>query len=511
MFNSANRFAAGLLLFITGLPLAASAQDNNKRPGDFFQKDIVNQGFFDEPTTESTIPPPPPPEPIPTPPVQETKPPQPSAPDQQTINDSVRQSQSALQLKALSALMEQVKQAKPVNTLEGTMPGQQPQNVFEQRPPETNYRNTPTPSQPEKQDDQKTLTNVPPSQSPHHAYVSDETSHELPHLSLIVSAVPAEHLENNLRKLDDVLKKQHVKKGQVVVVGLSEYIDKNRPEYPTFKTTDEALKKISKEQTSQILLKHFNQSSPYALFRRYGLEVKSSIAIHDISKYFKTHSSPSWVVQHNGKYYVFEGLSNPGTLFSGDGRFLEAEVESENPVPQKATSNFASLGEMLLPVDHTLMRTNVAFPKSTEGNLSSALGVIYAPRRPPSVSKHEKTSAVERKKNGATTPLELCSGSNIKKIPVNNLSLLSSALDIVFYSSTDSKQVQKAETWLGRVAEVQSEPLLNSNTGKNSPWQTLATSLGVECLPTRFHFVIENGKQFIQLKQGEIAWQPDTP
>lgn len=53
------------------------------------------------------------------------------------------------------------------------------------------------------------------------------------------------------------------------------------------------------------------------------LKNKGSVDFEQMLGKFKTEISPTWIISHQGKDYVYEGINNPSKLFTGKGELRE--------------------------------------------------------------------------------------------------------------------------------------------------------------------------------------------
>lgn len=103
--------------------------------------------------------------------------------------------------------------------------------------------------------------------------------------------------------------------------------------------------------------------------------------------------------------------------------------------------------------------------------------------------------------------LPICASNDIRRIDTNSTTNSSTAYDYIFYSRGDLAQTQRAEAvvppakviaYQGGVAQT-ADPDSIAN-------QSLAGRLEIECLPTRFRMLNENGTRVLEYRRGTAAW-----
>ena len=144
-------------------------------------------------------------------------------------------------------------------------------------------------------------------------------------ISLIVSGSDIGHVLEQVKKLELLVKHQNVRIGDVYVVGLGhirELAD------TVGKTKAKAVKDLSPIQRKRILQQVRLNGTPLMLLEKnlknIGLPYNQIEETNKIVDRLDITSSPTWVVRHHGRDYVFEGFSNPKGLFNSRGEFTRA-------------------------------------------------------------------------------------------------------------------------------------------------------------------------------------------
>ena len=110
--------------------------------------------------------------------------------------------------------------------------------------------------------------------------------------------------------------------------------------------------------------------------------------------------------------------------------------------------------------------------------------------------------------------LPACSAPSVRRLQVFHASSGASALEAFYYDPSDPKQAAKAGTFKRSVAYVAGGKL-----SELEPILSFASTLNLRCLPTLFHYPMEDGKRFIEFREGAEAWnlspatqeKPQTP
>lgn len=147
-------------------------------------------------------------------------------------------------------------------------------------------------------------------------------------LSLIISGKDPKHLKKHLGKLAWLAKYRNIKVGNVLVVGDLDLLVKGGEGKEAAKwneTLQAALKnkKFRKnDQLTELVMMHgpFTKFLALAGMRHYEFEKADQILDR-----LKVSYSPTWIVRHLGRDYVFEGFSDPTHLFNTSGEFVRAD------------------------------------------------------------------------------------------------------------------------------------------------------------------------------------------
>jgi hypothetical protein len=145
----------------------------------------------------------------------------------------------------------------------------------------------------------------------------------------------------------------------------------------------------------------------------------------------------------------------------------------------------------------------IAFPKRSKTERYAEVAQVYTLRKP---ELDEDPTGPKISASGSLPDIQTCKNSRSRRVQVAHFSKGTSELDYLFYNADDYLQVDKARSYLGsKVAYSKGSELDMSDPIPYSK-QVLALSYGVECLPTRFHFISDNNSRYIEYLEGELAW-----
>lgn len=110
---------------------------------------------------------------------------------------------------------------------------------------------------------------------------------------------------------------------------------------------------------------------------------------------------------------------------------------------------------------------------------------------------------------GTLQTLPECKEAVDKRVQVYTYSPNSEALDYVLFAPTSVVQKRKAEKVSFRAVPYRSgESFGITNSGINER-AIFGMMMGIRCLPTRVHFVIDGSNRFFEYREGDNAWLDD--
>lgn len=99
-----------------------------------------------------------------------------------------------------------------------------------------------------------------------------------------------------------------------------------------------------------------------------------------------------------------------------------------------------------------------------------------------------------------------CTARTVSRDEVYSNTYGTDLLDIVYYDGQENDQSAKAERWPGVAVPFLQGAAANPYVSTDRI-QWFARIIGLRCLPTRFHFVNVESKRYIELREGDAAWE----
>ena len=136
-------------------------------------------------------------------------------------------------------------------------------------------------------------------------------------LSLIVSGADTEHLSRHTRKLSWMAKHRNVKIGNVFIVGMSTI--------GASLSDEKGKKQRSRRSSKKVLPSKVWLEKHYAELSEAGLGNYEMVQADRLFDRLDINFSPTWVVRHLGRDYLFEGYNDPVHVFTKKGEFVRAD------------------------------------------------------------------------------------------------------------------------------------------------------------------------------------------
>lgn len=137
-------------------------------------------------------------------------------------------------------------------------------------------------------------------------------------ISLMVAGQDPAHVAKQLGHLQKIAKLPDVLVGSVYVHGFGSRLKQTSFRPVSFKP-DKPQPSFSRLEAG---VRSFGPQ--YRTLYESGLRSHKFELASQVFSRVKPKYSPTWIVRHRGKDYIFEGLQNPGRLFSRTGIFLQA-------------------------------------------------------------------------------------------------------------------------------------------------------------------------------------------
>ena len=294
-------------------------------------------------------------------------------------------------------------------------------------------------------------------------------------VDVLVSGVEGDHLERTLKEIS-YLADQQVTVRRIVIVGGNSFAQLNTgasgqsDERALWLRISSDLKRQGKQTTREEIaaVQHRLGLAPSlgSTARSMGLlAVQPVPRIQQLLKSRKITQSPTWIVSHKGKRYLYRGVQAISTLFSS-GRFLG---ERERPTSQ------------LIRSTHPLQSAR-AFEY-----------VLKTHRPPPGAGTYDVKPS--------------CQGPQLREVPVLYDSEHLSAFDLLYFDAQSEDQYARAQRSAIRAIPYLAGDLFNPYRQAEDLLQEYARFFDVRCLPTRVRFFYRNGQRYEEYREGERAWE----
>ncbi len=103
-----------------------------------------------------------------------------------------------------------------------------------------------------------------------------------------------------------------------------------------------------------------------------------------------------------------------------------------------------------------------------------------------------------------------CVKRDIRRNPVLYDSEELDMFDIVYYNPGDPQQVKQAAQRRGSTEPYLVGDIVNPHRTKSTQ-QELGRFFDIRCLPTRIHYSYRESRRYEEYREGELAWDEDTP
>ncbi len=108
--------------------------------------------------------------------------------------------------------------------------------------------------------------------------------------------------------------------------------------------------------------------------------------------------------------------------------------------------------------------------------------------------------------NSQYLELPRCAKPDVKLLAVYQHNPATEAFDVVYFDPQDPIQVAAAKNYPKRSVAYQPALVRDAKTGQTDIWQFFARMMRIECLPTRFHFIMVGNQRFMEFRSGALAW-----
>ena len=187
--------------------------------------------------------------------------------------------------------------------------------------------------------------------------------------------------------------------------------------------------------------------------------------------------SPSWKVSTRGEVHWLPDVERASEFFSEGGRFLGlADVDLRRS--QSSSHPFATTGPKI---------------PGAEVNLP-----LFARTYSVTDSKHPKDASTSDVRPN-------CEKGGIRKVPVLFDSRHLDYFDLLYYQMSEPAQASQAASWSKLAVPFLEGDLSNPFRKHDTLLQEYARFFDIRCLPTRVHYIFENGRRFEEYREGTEA------
>jgi hypothetical protein len=326
-------------------------------------------------------------------------------------------------------------------------------------------------------------------------------------LSLVISASPLEHFQRHIDRLASVSKSRNVDIGEILIVG----VDASFPLYSS--GVNESLKRAGlKPSVVYTQLEKINMTS-----------IKAVQNTESVLEHLQVEASPSWVITHQGRHYVFQGAFHPSEFFDARGNFRREDLVTESVPLQLPVSLLnktipvvtpkSGSGTIKFPKPSSIEIKPMIIPDELKDKVSLpedfykspvALNALLITRNPETRVEGDKGESIT---NYPLASFPSCVENTVIRKKSFHYTPLTEHLDVLYYQSGDTRQETRAGTYMGnkvRYNPKQAFDILNTN---KNPFPLFASIFRIRCLPTRFRYVVsEDGNRFMEYREGLKAW-----
>lgn len=305
-------------------------------------------------------------------------------------------------------------------------------------------------------------------------------------LSLVVNALPIEHLVENLEKLQTVARSERVMIGQVILVD-------DRKAY----AADFEAKRRSLEQ-GRAGFRGDNALPPFvSQLKSMKLDPAGAVSIKHILSRLGVTSSPVWIIRHRGEDHIFEGYSNPSALFGVAGEFYDAQRE--------AIKRYSLTDSSIPLIKHESVSTPVKFPDVSRLGPMDQNGVIYELSTPdvyltPSDAVIAEPGTMER--------IPGCNAAQSRQHDLDRFAGAFKEYDVLYYNGELTSDRRRAERYPHRSVAYTAGQKIAEMPPAEAAQQMIALSMDVRCLPTRLRLVrTGQATGYFEYREGDLAWR----
>jgi len=163
-----------------------------------------------------------------------------------------------------------------------------------------------------------------------------------------------------------------------------------------------------------------------------------------------------------------------------------------------------SLEKTGVPIAHHETNGGRPFPPAMFEESKQSMGMVLEIDKEGRAVKEKKKST---KAYATRLPvLPDCRKSSVDRIPAGVMSFSARDYDFVIYNPRSSSQRALAAEWTGSAVAYDAGRVAQQPNDELSTFLSFALSLDLNCLPTRFHFAVEDRARYFETRRGDRAW-----
>lgn len=239
------------------------------------------------------------------------------------------------------------------------------------------------------------------------------------------------------------------------------------------------------------------------LIKDRGFEQDAPLRVADVISEFGTDTLPFWVVSTERRDYVYSGRSDLLRVIDDRGSFMgergdAASVRKRLPPLVKSTSSGEKIADLIAEVENRRAASGKNERASSQPNNRRRNYYFSAYYNPDSLQQEE--ARLEMK-------LPQCSFSRVRRNPVRSITQGLTNIDVVLYDALSSRDRSEAAKWDGKIAPYPNgQSFTAGEVNDLDPFLLLTLGADIQCLPTRYRYLVEGNQTYVEYREGINAW-----
>ncbi|MCB0344255.1 MAG: hypothetical protein KDD66_04025 [Bdellovibrionales bacterium] len=332
-------------------------------------------------------------------------------------------------------------------------------------------------------------------------------------LTLVVEGTDAKQLADAVEQLNKIQKFSKLAGAQIVMLNY-EAVLKSTPEpVLNFRSKAEAKKFLAEKNNRNNPItpaEYEKKAEQMQLLENANFHPSSIVTVDKLKNQFSLETSPTWIVSADGKNHIFAGNQNSLiNLFNLKGQFKAPEITGRSVVG--TDTQLAKLNQRDNNTIHYPKRSGSPLKLEPSTTSAPATAVIYSlSKKRAQIDPEDYQAPDSGPKPKLTVPkLPHCDKDNVRRTKIGAPSSQLSKHDILFYDSSNRSQSEQSKHWAGKKIGYPNGVPQEEISTSNMQW-TLAQTLAVQCLPTRYRVIETDGATFFEHREGRKAWFQDA-